>query len=62
VRHAALVAFAGTTYLVVPIGGFGTLLLVLGSAMVTTDRARLAYYAGAVALLVWSGVWPLLFT
>jgi hypothetical protein len=62
VRHATLLAFAGTTYLVVPIGGFGTLLLVLGSAMATTDRARLAYYAGATALLVWSGVWPLVFT
>ena len=62
VRHATLLAFAGTTYLVVPIGGFGTLLLVLGSAMVTTERARLAYYAGAAALLVWSGLWPLLFS
>ncbi|MGH9084245.1 MAG: hypothetical protein ACRDYW_02225 [Acidimicrobiales bacterium] len=62
VRHATLVAFAGTTYLVVPIGGFGTLLLVLGAAMVTTDRARLAYYTGAAALLVWSGLWPLVFT
>jgi hypothetical protein len=46
----------------VPIGGFGTLLLVLGSALVTTERARLAYYAGAAALLVWSGLWPLLFS
>lgn len=61
VRHAALLGFAGTTYLVVPIGGFGTLLLVLGAAMVTTDRARLAYYVGAVGLLVWSGIWPLVF-
>jgi len=60
-RHATLVAFAATTYLIVPVGGFGTLLLILASAMVTTDRARLAYYGGAAALLVWSGLWPLLF-
>ncbi len=60
-RHAALIAFAATTYLVVPIGGFGALLLVLGSAMVDTPRARAAYVAGGVALAVWAGVWPALF-
>ena len=54
-------AFAATTYLVVPIGGFGTLLLILGAAMATTDRGRRAYYLGAVVLLLWAGLWPLLF-
>jgi hypothetical protein len=61
VRHAALVAFAATTYAVVPIGGFGTLLVVLGAAQTTTERARTAYYLGGMALIAWSGVWPILF-
>lgn len=60
-RHAVLVAFAATTYLIVPIGGFGTLLLVLGAAMATSDRGRTAYYLGAAGLLLWAGLWPLLF-
>jgi hypothetical protein len=60
-RHAALIGFAATTYVVVPIGGFGTLLLVLGAAMVTTSQARSAYLVGAAALLAWAALWPLLF-
>lgn len=60
-RHGALIGFAATTYVVVPIGGFGTLLLVLGGAMVATPKARSAYLLGAAALLVWSVVWPVLF-
>lgn len=61
VRHAALVAFAATTYAVVPVGGFGTLLVVLGAAQTTTERSRTAYYLGGVALIVWSAIWPVLF-
>jgi hypothetical protein len=60
-RHAALVAFATTTYLVIPVGGFGVLLLVLGSAMAETPRARAAYVIGAAALAAWAGIWPLVF-
>lgn len=60
-RPATLIAFALTTYLVVPVGGFGTLLLVLGSAQATSDRLRVAYVWGGVALLGWAGVWPILF-
>jgi hypothetical protein len=60
-RHACLFAFACTTYVIVPVGGFGTLLLVLGAAQASTERLRLAYYLGGIVLLVWSGLWPQLF-
>lgn len=60
-RPATLVGFAATTYLIVPVGGFGTLLLVLGSAQATSDRLRVAYVGGAAALLVWAGIWPTIF-
>jgi hypothetical protein len=60
-RHGSLLAFATTTYLVVPVGGFGTLLLVLGAAQATTERLRTGYYLGAIVLLLWAGIWPTLF-
>ena len=60
-RHATLVAFAATTYLVVPVGGFGVLLLVLGSAQATSDRLRTAYVVGMGGLIVWAALWPLVF-
>lgn len=61
VRHALLIAFAATTYLIVPIGGFGTLLLVLGAAQATNGALRAGYYLGGTALIVWAGLWPLAF-
>jgi hypothetical protein len=61
VRHATLLAFAGTTYLVVPIGGFGLLLMLLGSAQASWERLRMAYVWCGLALLVWAGVWPTIF-
>lgn len=61
-RHSALLAFAVTTYLVVPVGGFGTLLLVLGSAQATSDRLRVGYLWGGAALLLWSWVWLPIFS
>jgi hypothetical protein len=60
-RPAALVAFAGTTYLVVPIGGFGTLLLVLGSAQAPNDRLRIAFVWAGAGFLLWAGIWPTIF-
>ena len=60
-RHASLVAFAATTYLVVPVGGFGVLLLVLGSAQARSDRLRVAYVVGMAVLVVWAALWPLVF-
>jgi len=61
-RVAALVAFAGTTYLVVPVGGFGTLLLVLGAAQASSDRLRVAYLWAAIGLLAWAWLWPVVFS
>lgn len=60
-RHGSLVAFAATTYVVVPVGGFGALLLVLGAAQATGERLRTAYIVGIGVLLVWAAMWPLLF-
>ena len=61
VRHATLATFAATTYAVVPVGGFGALLLVLGATQADSERGRVAYLAGAVALLAWAALWPALF-
>ena len=60
-RHLALIAFAATTYLVVPVSGFSTLLLVLGAAQATTARGRTAYLAGAAVALVYGAIWPAVF-
>lgn len=60
-RHAALIGFAATTYVVVPVGGFGTLLLVLGAAQATSERGRIGYLIGGLGLLVWTRIWPLVF-
>jgi hypothetical protein len=61
-RPATLLTFAGTTYAIVPVGGFGTLLMLLGAAQTTSERLRMTYLAAGVALLAWSAVWPILFT
>ena len=60
-RHATLVAFVATTYAVVPIAGFGTLLLVLGAATTADTTVRARYYGGALILALWSMIWPLVF-
>lgn len=60
-RHATLATFAATTYAVVPVGGFGALLLVLGASQADSERGRVAYLAGAGALVVWAALWPALF-
>ena len=43
IRPAALFAFAGTTYAIVPVGGFGTLLMLLGAAQTKSQPLRMAY-------------------
>lgn len=59
-RPATLFAFAYTTYLVVPVAGFGALLMTLGLAHRDTPRLRAAYVVSFGALLVWGGIFPLL--
>jgi hypothetical protein len=61
-RPATLLTFAGTTYAIVPVGGFGTLLMLLGAAQTTHERLRMTYLVAGVVLLAWSAVWPMLFT
>lgn len=60
-RHATLVAFAVTTYPVVPVSGFGSFLLVLGAAQAATAKGRTAYLAAAGAALAYGAIWPALF-
>ena len=60
-RHGALIGFAVTTYLVIPVGGFGALLLVLGVAQAASMRGRTAYLGGVGVLLAWGTVWPAIF-
>lgn len=60
-RHGTLFAFVGTTYVVLPVGAFGALLLVLGAAQAESERLRTAYVAGIGAMVVWAAAWPLLF-
>jgi hypothetical protein len=60
-RHAALYAFAVTAYVIVPVGGFGVLLLVLGSATADTPPGRAGYVVGAAGLVAWAGIWPVVF-
>lgn len=57
-RHVGLLAFAATTYLVVPVAGFGILLMALGLTQAGDDaRLRWAYLAGLAALVVYGPVW-----
>lgn len=61
-RHLWLFAFAATTYFVVPIGGFGLILLLLGLAQTDPgERKRVAYAAGMAAVLAWAPIWRTLF-
>lgn len=56
-RHWALGFFAFTTYVVVPVAGFGFMLLVVGMATVDSAIGRRNYAYGALALFVYSAVW-----
>jgi hypothetical protein len=57
-RHLALFAFCATTYGLVAITGFGTILLVMGMATSQDlSRWRVAYGVGVAALAVWTPVW-----
>lgn len=56
-RHWALAAFAIITYVMVPVAGFGFMLLVIAVATVNTYEARRNYAVGAAALFVYSVIW-----
>lgn len=56
VRHVALIAFCVTTYSVVPVAGFGLLLLSMGLAHARGPGWRTAYLAAGVFVFVWSSI------
>lgn len=55
-RPALLVLFCATTYAVVPVVGFGTLLMVVGLAQATSATERRVLAVGAATVLVWGVV------
>ena len=59
-RLISLFAFAFTTYVVVPISGFGCLLMTMGLATTSDRRWREPLVAGFAALAVWGTLFPLL--
>lgn len=61
IRHVALLLFVGTTYLVVPVGGFGCLLMAIGLTQARGRPVLRRAYAGAfVALLAYGPIWRVL--
>jgi hypothetical protein len=60
-RSTLLVVFCVTTYAIVPVAGFGGILLVMAAADRRFDRAgRIRHLAGAAALYAWGIVWTAL--
>lgn len=61
-RPATLLAFVATTYLVVPVGGFGCLLMAMGLTQVR-ERGweRTAYCVAFALLLCYGPIWQLAF-
>jgi hypothetical protein len=61
VRHFALILFCATTYGLVAISGFGTILLVMGMASVEEgSRLRTVYAVGIGVLAAWTPLWSYL--
>jgi hypothetical protein len=61
IRNLVLLLFAASTYLVVPVGGFGTTLMVLGFAQCgdAEPRARKALVMGFYTLVLYVPLWRL---
>lgn len=56
-RHLTLAVFCLMTYTIVPVVGFGFLLLTMGSSEAITVGGRRAYLIGATALFLWGAIW-----
>jgi hypothetical protein len=58
IRSVALATFAATAYAIVPVSGFGALLMTMAAAQADDDRARRWWVGGLVAVVAWGVVWP----
>lgn len=56
VRHVTLIAFCVTTYSVVPVAGFGLLLLSIGLAHARRPGWRTAHLAAGAFVFVWTSI------
>lgn len=54
VRPACLVTFCLTTYAIVPVVGFGVLLMTMGAAQAPEPATRRVYVASAAVIFVWN--------
>lgn len=60
IPHVALATFCVMTYAIVPVAGFGAILLAIGVANADTVRGRTVYGVGLVALIAWAAIWNVL--
>jgi hypothetical protein len=56
-RHVSLIAFCFLTYFVVPVVGFGVILLAMAITHAEDASTRKRYFLGMAALFAWSLVW-----
>ena len=55
-RPATILVFCATTYVVVPVVGFGVLLMTLGLTQVDTARLRRSFVLGSAGVFAWGAV------
>jgi hypothetical protein len=58
-RHVSLIAFCLLTYFVVPVAGFGVILLSIAITHAEDSVMRKRYFLGMAALFTWSVIWLL---
>jgi hypothetical protein len=56
-RHVSLIGFCFLTYFVVPVAGFGMILLAMAVSHAENSRMRKRYFLGMAALFIWSVIW-----
>jgi hypothetical protein len=56
-RHVTLIAFCFLTYFVVPVAGFGVILLAMAITHAENSHVRKHYFLGMAALFAWSLIW-----
>ena len=56
-RHVSLIGFCFLTYFVVPVAGFGIILLAMALTHADSADVRKNYFLGMAALYIWSAIW-----